>query len=120
MKKTFFNLMILAGLLVVSEAHAEWLSISNGVGENDIHIVVTSPKDPAVIFAGSDRAVYSSADGGTSWREILRLHATDSHVLFININSSDPKIIYIGTDQGIYRSEDGGKRWSLFFAGSGN
>ncbi len=120
MKKIILTLMALTGLFVVSGAKAEWINLSNGLDELDIHTVAAGSKDPAIIFAGSNKTIYRTVDSGMSWHQVLRLPAGDNHIWSIDVDDADPKIVYVCTDQGIYKSEDSGRKWSLFFVGSSN
>ena len=70
--------------------------------------VFSFAKQNGSIFAGTDRGVYESIDGGNSW-----LHRTDSSIAgsaFAVALTSDGTI-FAGTSFGVVRSTDGGSTW---------
>ncbi|MBI4353222.1 MAG: hypothetical protein HY593_04765 [Candidatus Omnitrophica bacterium] len=106
-----FAFLVWAG---VSEGQAEWVSFSAGLDEPDIQVLAVDPRDPKVIFAGSDRRVYRTKDGGVSWKRILSVRGSGNRIRCIYADPFDSKFLCVGTDQGIQFSKDGGKRWDSF------
>lgn len=89
-----------------------------------------SPGDPDTVFAGvEDAAIFRSADGGETWRELpgLRTHSTGGDwnpgggglcLHTILIDPADPRRMYVAISAaGAFRSEDGGGSWELATAG---
>jgi hypothetical protein len=86
--------------------------------------IVFDPKDPNVMYAGTNR-VNKSTDGGATWKSIsgdltteprqddpnagYRIYGT---ITTISVSPVDSKVIYVGTDDGLlHRSIDGGTSW---------
>lgn len=79
-----------------------------------LRTMVPDPRRPEVVFAGTDRGLHRSDDGGASWK--LLDTALSGHVVWaMAIDPVDPNIMYAGTGTpstpGIYRSTDSGKSW---------
>jgi photosystem II stability/assembly factor-like uncharacterized protein len=93
-------------------------------GYRGAHQTVFDPKNPEIIWAGSNHGLYKSKDGGENWELLL---GGDASYLIGNIelDPTDPNIVYAGSgDPGagyfqnwvngtvIYKTVDGGKSWS--------
>src|SRR5262249_16285875 len=92
--------------------------------QNSAHAVVAAQGDP---FADStDRGIYVTNDGGTTWKKTLYLSA-DSGASDLVADPKNPAILYAGMWQyrrtgwsstgggpndGLYRSIDGGATWA--------
>lgn len=65
----------------------------------------------AWVLGSQDGAMYTSNDGGVSWKseEDMRGQSIRS----LAASSSDPKILVAGTLKGVYRSTDRGGHWKL-------
>ena len=98
---------------------AEWQSLSQNLPETDVRTMAVDPKNPKTIYAGSQRRLYKSADGGASWKQILGVRGTDNEVKFIYLDPEEPQHIYAATSHGIKRSLEGGKNWNEFYQGIG-
>ena len=70
-----------------------------------------NPQNADNIWAGT-KQLWTSYDGGKSWKEIIPPHA-DHHDLWIN--PQDSLLMICGNDGGGAISRDGGKNWSLQF-----
>ncbi len=106
------------------------LELTRMTGKMAVH-----PTDPDIVFAatmgdmygsGPDRGLYRSADGGTTWSQVLFL--TDSTgCIDVVINPQNPNYVfaamfersrkpnnkrYFGVSSGLWRSTDGGLTWS--------
>ncbi|HUZ45238.1 MAG TPA: exo-alpha-sialidase [Terriglobia bacterium] len=83
-----------------------------------------APNDPDTVYAGvEDAALFRSADGGTTWRELsgLRGHGTGPkwqpgagglclHTIIIDPNN--PERLYVAISAaGAFRTDDGGSTW---------
>jgi photosystem II stability/assembly factor-like uncharacterized protein len=82
-----------------------------------------SPTDPNSIYAGvEDAALFHSADGGQSWRELPALRSVKGDrwqpgaggmcLHTIVLSPHDPKRIFVAISAaGAFRSDDGGESW---------
>ncbi|MBI2095068.1 MAG: hypothetical protein HYT89_02750 [Candidatus Omnitrophica bacterium] len=92
---------------------AEWAPISNGLGELGIRTLAVDPRDAAVIYAGSERALYRTPDGGRTWKEVLSFKGRSSPVKCLYLDEASA--VYVGVGPRVRFSTDGGKRWKTLF-----
>lgn len=96
---------------------------------NSNHIVVAAMGK--VFSKSSERGVYRSSDGGSSWERVLYLNDSTG-AIDLAMNPQDPNILYAamwqrvrtptrrnlgGSGSGIYRSTDGGSSWVRLSSG---
>ena len=72
--------------------------------------VTTSPMDPKEVYALTGTAVFSSSDGGVSWKQAA---ATSQHPATLAVNSANGSIVYVSMSYplGIEKSTDDGATW---------
>ncbi len=105
------------GVMMSADDGAGWTRASVGQGMHSDSIVralVSDPRSPEVVYAGTDMGLYRSDDGGAKWR-LLETPMKGSMVWSMAIDPVDPNIVFAGTGTpstpGIYRSIDAGKSW---------
>ncbi len=49
---------------------ATWTSLAAGLAEGPVNVIREDPKNPALLFAGTDFGVYVSFDGGKAWKKM--------------------------------------------------
>ena len=49
---------------------ATWTSLAAGLAEGPVNVVREDPKNPKLLFAGTDFGVYVSIDGGLAWHKM--------------------------------------------------
>ncbi|MEN6559695.1 MAG: hypothetical protein ABFD52_02815 [Acidobacteriota bacterium] len=49
---------------------ATWTSLAAGLAEGPVNVVREDPRNPALLFAGTDFGVYVSLDGGRAWSKM--------------------------------------------------
>jgi photosystem II stability/assembly factor-like uncharacterized protein len=86
------------------------MTLDFGSGVSAIEI---SPTNPLVVFAGGNKGVFRSTDGGTSWTNVLP--QTNFGVNEILINPGNEQLVFAATDKGLYRSIDGGANWTQLY-----
>ena len=91
--------------------HADWVPASNGLAELDIRTLAVDPKNSDTIYAGSEHALYRTADGGKTWREILSFRSERNLLRCLYIDETGSGGIYVGIGPRVRFSSDGGKRW---------
>ncbi|HKO26840.1 MAG TPA: hypothetical protein VJU80_05235 [Solirubrobacteraceae bacterium] len=81
--------------------------------------VAVDPHDPDRVYVGTfDDGLYTTADGGETWREAWH-GITDRRVSSVAVSRSQRRAagvsaVYAGTEpSNLYRSEDGGETWQL-------
>jgi|GEM_PF-2085995 len=73
--------------------------------------LLTDPKRPGVVFAGTDAGLYRSLNGGTTWLPVLPEGPLGG---YIGALEAGPASIYAASDSaGLFESHDGGTTWAL-------
>jgi photosystem II stability/assembly factor-like uncharacterized protein len=79
-----------------------------------VRAVVNQPDDPHVIWAGTDRGILRSDDGGRRWQR-LDGPMNDAQVWRVSLHPTDRRVVFAGTGTPspakIFRSEDAGVTW---------
>jgi photosystem II stability/assembly factor-like uncharacterized protein len=78
------------------------------------------PKDPQVVFAGGDTALWRTLDGGGSWQRLGQPQEEGEEPVLpavgytaVAIDPENPSTVYVGTQgQGIFKSTDKGDTWN--------
>ena len=119
MKKIGCVLVYVLAVLSVLDAPAwaGWVNLSQNLPEVNIQTMAVDPNNAKLIYAGSEKRVYKSMDGGSSWKQILGVRGTENQVKFIYIDPERTQHVYVATARGIERSREGGKHWETFFRG---
>jgi photosystem II stability/assembly factor-like uncharacterized protein len=69
------------------------------------------PRDARVVYAGTERGLFRSDDGGDRW-EAVPLPGGAQAVWSVLFHPRDPRTVYAGTaPPAVYRSDDGGASW---------
>jgi len=127
------NIFVGNGIYVSYDAGATW--IHKGLSDQRIVTsILVNPTNSNIILAGtmgnpfqrnSERGLYRSIDGGTSWTQVLYINDStgiismvqdpnNSNTIFASafnrIRTYNYSLAY-GNDAGIYRSIDGGNTW---------
>ena len=108
------------GALYKSTDGAEhWKKITLPAGVNGPNGIAVDPHDlKHLLLAAWGRrtppqaqggGVYSSSDGGQTWRNVL---AKDQHIYDVTVDAGHPKVMYaVGFESSAWRSEDAGTTW---------
>jgi photosystem II stability/assembly factor-like uncharacterized protein len=79
-----------------------------------VKALVSDPRRPEVVYAGTDTGLYRTDSGGGAWR-LMDTPMRGSMVWSVAIDPVDPNIMFAGTGTpskpGIYRSTDAGQTW---------
>ncbi len=130
------------GMWKSTDAGATWKHIglekSGQIGKIQIH-----PKNPDIAYvavqgqiwgASDERGVYRTTDGGTSWKQVLKV-GPETGATKLTMHPSNPRILYAamwehgrtpwfiksgGTQGGIFKSTDGGDSWDKLEGGLPN
>ncbi len=88
------------------------LYIGQEFPRDNINVIVFDPKDPDVIYVGTQNAgVYKSIDGGSSWQPAHQ-GLGGAWVSSLVIDPQNPQTLYAGIALGgVYKTTDGGSNW---------
>lgn len=77
-----------------------------------VYPIIVDPKDPATVYAGTDRArgVYKFPSSGTDWVEVNN-GLTKFNIYDLAIDPINTQILYASTGDGVFKTTDGGKSW---------
>jgi photosystem II stability/assembly factor-like uncharacterized protein len=90
----------------------QWERLVKGLPElTNVRAITVHPANPDIIYIGTDRGPYRSADRGERW-ERPDFPDDGTEVWSILVHPSDPRVLYAGTSPvGVFRSDDGGDTW---------
>jgi photosystem II stability/assembly factor-like uncharacterized protein len=88
-----------------SDGGLHWEKIE-GVSGGIYSIVTSGPNKP--IYAAGDSGVYTSNDGGKSFKLVY----TGASYTSFSVSPTQPQVLYGLTGTGVYHSTDGGHTWS--------
>ncbi len=75
----------------------------------DYHSLIVSPNDPDKIFLGTHEGLFSSSDGGISWRNT---GALQGDAMNLARDASDDQLLYAAGHGLFQRSDDDGATWN--------
>lgn len=101
------------GMASSTDGGIHWHVISNITGGID-DLTTAGPNSP--IYASGDAGIYSSLDGGKTFKLVYTQAAYTS----LTISPLQPQVIYGKTGTNVYRSSDGGHTWNALPHISGN
>ena len=90
-----------------------WHRASNGVfPEADIRAIVVHPTDPNTLYAGTEKGVVKTTDGGNSWNH-LPSDMDSLEVWSLAIHPTAPETLFAGTcPSAFFKTTDGGEMWT--------
>ena len=96
------------GLLKSMDGGKTWQP-ANGFSRKMATTLAQDPRDPRIVFAGTESGLYSSNAEGTSW---TRVALNDKDVMTMAISPANPSRLLVIDAQGrVYRSDDAGAMW---------
>jgi len=101
------------GLFRREAGDSEWQRLGAGLPENvEARAFAVHPRDPDVIYAGTQDGPYRTTDAGAHW-ERLGFPERNAVVWSLAFHPTRPQVMYAGVAPvAIYRSEDGGDHWT--------
>ena len=103
--------------VLASDDGQQWSRVGPTMGFHSdaiVRVLTNHPDQPHVIWAGTDRGILRSEDGGRTWRRLDGPLAA-CQVWRISVHPHDPRIVFAGTGTPspamIFRSDDGGTSW---------
>lgn len=107
------------GVYRTDDGASSWKKINNGlIPEKElmgamalgVNVLVLDPVTPDIVYAGTTKGLFRTANGGTSWERIGQ-SLPDPFVSSMVIDPTQPAKLYIGGPAGVWTSADGGQSW---------
>jgi photosystem II stability/assembly factor-like uncharacterized protein len=109
------------GVYKTTDATAKWELVNNGLIPKEkldagmalgVNTLVTDPKLPGTVYAGTTNGLFKTTDAGASW---IRIESglADTYISVLLVDPSNPNIVYAGTRKGVHKTTDGGAAWKL-------
>lgn len=76
-----------------------------------VRAIRISPSDSLTVYVATDRSVYKTTNGGSSWASIYT-GMTDSRAYSMEVNPANSAKLIVGSRGYIYRSTDSGSNWT--------
>jgi photosystem II stability/assembly factor-like uncharacterized protein len=83
----------------------------------DVRALVVDPNNPQRFYFGTlDGQIYTSGDGGQSWRMLVNFNRPKLFVDNLIVDPRDSRVIYVATHRhkepgGFFKTKDGGQTW---------
>jgi photosystem II stability/assembly factor-like uncharacterized protein len=103
-----FALLAASGAPVLAGVN-RWTSSGPVPRVNDVAI---DPVDPTVVYAGTQKGVFKSSNGGLSWNDPSNGQLEGTNVHCLAIDPLTPSSVFAGTGRGVLKSANGGATWS--------
>lgn len=92
------------------DAGANWTCVSLALDfGSGVTAVEVDYSNPNIVFAGGNKGILRSLDGGTTWINVLPNSNFGVNEIFINPGNAN--LVFAATDKGLYKSTDGGLNW---------
>ncbi len=106
------------GVEISEDDGATWRSspppLDSGSG---ISFLAFDPVRPGVLYCGSFRHPFRSADGGRTWVRIANGMVEDTEVFALDFSADDPGDFWAATCGWVYRTTDDGANWTRYREG---
>ena len=99
------------GLYRKEAGDRQWQPLTNGMPPSpQVRPIAIHPRDPDVVFVGTQRGVYRSQDRGDHWQ---RMNLPEGRIVWsLQFHPHNPHVMFLGTEGSeVYTSEDGGENW---------
>ncbi len=88
-------------LYKTTDSGATWASIAAGLPEGPVNVVREDPKNPGLLFAGTEFGVYVSIDGGKAWTRMTANFPTQP-VHDLKVHAREADLIVATHGRGVY------------------
>jgi photosystem II stability/assembly factor-like uncharacterized protein len=100
------------GLFASMNVGTNWSLSSSGILHTIIRTVLADPFNPGVLYAGTPRGVFRSADNAATWTARNNGLGSSRSINTLAMEPSAGTPLFAGTTLGLYRSDDGGLNWT--------
>jgi photosystem II stability/assembly factor-like uncharacterized protein len=95
------------GLFRSTNSGRSWSRVQGDISDRWVGSVDFNQKDHLIVYAGTDRGVFKSVDGGVHWTPT----SLEDGAGEVAVSPSQPSVLYAGSPNTVYRSGDGGETW---------
>jgi photosystem II stability/assembly factor-like uncharacterized protein len=103
------------GLYRTSNGGASWTQLTGAIANQNVYSLLISPTNAARLYAGSDGAIFVSADRGASWTKA----AAPGAIRCLELDPSNAAVLYACGAGKLFKSSDSGASWSEIDSGLG-
>ena len=107
------------GLYRSDDSGATWTPTNRGLADTSVYDILFDRRDPRIMYVLTLREVYTSADGGASWRPVFREHAAladrSFHRRLVVVPGARPTFLVATGERG-YRRAEGDDAWRPLIA----
>ena len=97
-----------SGLVRSEDGGSSWFPAAGGFSGQSAMALAASATTPGLAYAGSERGLFKSADGGATWQQLPQ--ATPLSILAVS-PQDDRRLAGIDSQGAVLRSDDGGQTW---------
>ena len=91
-----------AYLYVSDDQGAHWRSLTNGLPDEPVNVIMEDPTNENLLYAGTIRGVYISTDRGQSW-SVLGMNMPGAAISDLDMISSTHELLVATHGRGIYK-----------------
>ena len=102
------------GLYRSQDRAASWAQGGSGIGASKVLALTPDPRNNAVIYAGTSRGAFKTADGGITWKAGAGLPSDVVSSIVVDPNNNTT--VYACMNEGLYQSTDSGATWKSILA----
>ena len=101
-----------------------YVEIPLGTVADSALAIAVVPDDPQTIYAGYNKGVYKTTDGGATWTVVFQdnvggVPANTRPILRLAIDSGDPSTVFAVTSDSIQRTRNAGLTWQPVLVSEG-
>ena len=102
------------GVHLSRDGGSTWKLISpaDNVELQPVVSVAFDPKHDDIIYAGTPRLPWKTANGGAEWELVAEGMSTDSDIITVRVDPAKSSRVFIGACSGFWRSTNAGGNWS--------
>ena len=116
------------GFFKSADAGANWRIFNTGLHDLYVEVIAPHPRDPRILYIGTEGGVHKSTDGGETWQWLregfppLQRSSFSAPIGALAIDPQQPDTLYAGIGRPrwkkggtgtIYKTTDGGAHWTV-------